>query len=219
VLEKGTEQAVYRIEKPATKMRADPFVRVPTELLTALFMAPLSGTQLRVVLWVIRQTYGWNRPSVRFTWYRIALELNGSRPATYRAGQALLGAGILSLQGNQVAVQRDPRRWRGDLWGRAGFDGVQWRIGGARVARKQQTALPDGIGGVAGEQPECFPDATLFRPWKESSKKKTNINNGGHPPPGGRSQPGREPQGEERKYCVAGAARPIPGKYDGLSQD
>jgi hypothetical protein len=33
------------------------FVRVPTELLEALLRAGLAGGQLRVILWVVRNTY------------------------------------------------------------------------------------------------------------------------------------------------------------------
>ena len=73
----------------------DRFIRLPTDVLEALLRKRLSGAQWRIIFWVIRHTYGWNRPSTPFTWYRIAKELGMSRPALYRAGQALLAKGIL----------------------------------------------------------------------------------------------------------------------------
>ena len=83
----------------------DRFVRVPTQLLEALLRARLSGGQWRVLLWVMRNTYGWNRQFTPFTWYRIARDLSLSRPAAYRGGQDLLKARILVVRENQLAVE------------------------------------------------------------------------------------------------------------------
>ena len=83
----------------------DRFIRVPTEVLEALLCQRLSGAQWRIIFWVIRHTYGWNRPSAPFTWYRIAKELGMSRPALYRAGQALLARGVLVLREGELAIE------------------------------------------------------------------------------------------------------------------
>src|ERR1700685_3720438 len=68
------------------------FVRLSNDLLEALLRARLNGTQWRILRGVIRQTYGWNRRSTPFTWYKLAKQLCLDRAAVYRAGQALLTA-------------------------------------------------------------------------------------------------------------------------------
>jgi phage replication O-like protein O len=119
------------------------FVRLPTELLEALLRARLSGTQWRIVLWIIRQTYGWNRESAPFTWYRMARELAISRPAVYRAGLKLVASGVLVTQGKRLAV-----------------------------ARAQRPELPLSNATDAARQRNSCLEATLFRPAKDSSKDK-----------------------------------------------
>jgi hypothetical protein len=54
---------------------ADRFVRFPTRSMEAFLSLPLNGTQWRIVLWIIRNTLGWNRSSIPFRWYRLAKEL------------------------------------------------------------------------------------------------------------------------------------------------
>src|SRR5712691_5048113 len=83
----------------------DRFIRLPTETLEALLCKRLSGAQWRLIFWVIRNTYGWNRPSAPFTWYRIAKELGMSRPALFRAGQNLLARGVMVLREGQLAIE------------------------------------------------------------------------------------------------------------------
>lgn len=119
----------------------DRFVRVPTKLLEALLRARLSGTQWRILLWIIRQTYGWNRESAPFTWYRIARELAISRPAVYRAGLKLVASGVLVTQGKRLAV-----------------------------AGAQRRAVPRSNATDAARQRNSCQEATLFRPAKDSSK-------------------------------------------------
>jgi len=198
---------------------SDSFVRVPTQLLTMLFQTPLSGTQLRILLWVIRQTYGWNRQEVRFTWYRMAKELRVSRPATYRAGQALLTAGILIVQNQQISVQREFRFWGDGRSPQMPFGGRQLWIEGIAVNSQQRRTLPPNNAGVADEQQDRCHTATVFRRRKESSKDSLKTSIDSHLQTAGDMGYGKKPHGEKRDVPTAGAARPIPGKYDGLSQN
>jgi phage replication O-like protein O len=82
----------------------DPFVRFPTTLLEKLVNTPLNGTQWRILLWVIRQTYGWHRTNCRFTWYRIAKDLSMDRGGVLRAGTRLLKAGILTVEDDHIGI-------------------------------------------------------------------------------------------------------------------
>jgi len=186
----------------------DRFVRVPAEVLEALLRARLSGGQYRVLFWVIRHTYGWNRPGASFTWYRIARDIGLSRPAAYRAGQTLMAAGILVVQEGQVAIQVRNN------------DGRQLLIPGLDVAAKQRFSLPGSNATVAVTQPNRCQETTLFRRAKDSSKDKLKTFKDTHRSETDGSRRPRRPQGRrEREGAPAGAARPISGKYDSLSQD
>src|SRR5258708_35338756 len=90
----------------------DRFVRLPTEVLEALLHVPLSGAQWRILFWVIRQTYGWNRNRTPFSWYRISKELSLDRGGVVRAGHKLLRKKFLSLEDNQLGVERDTTQWQ-----------------------------------------------------------------------------------------------------------
>src|SRR5882672_6073138 len=88
------------------------FVRLPTALLEALVRVRLSGSQWRIVLWVIRQTLGWNRSTTAFSWYRIARDLALDRGGLLRAGRMLLRSGILYSGGGQLGIQEDSTLWQ-----------------------------------------------------------------------------------------------------------
>jgi phage replication O-like protein O len=194
----------------------DRFVRVPTELLDALLKTGLSGAQWRIILWVVRNTYGWNRKSTPFTWYRVAQELDASRPGLYRAGQGLLAAGVLLAQEGQITVQPDSRCWNHDLLSPTSVAWRQLRIPGMDVAARQRLPLPGDNANVAGGQRKRCLEATLFRRTKDSKDRlKTYIKTGrtDHH----RQQPHSPVRREQG--ALAGAAQPVPGKYDRLSQN
>jgi phage replication O-like protein O len=194
--------------------KAEPFVRVPTRLLEALLRTRLSGAQWHILLWVIRQTFGWNRSCTPFTWYRIAKDTATSRPALYRAGQMLLAARILTLQEGRLAIQTDHV-----LWVCPGVEAqLPLTLPHGNVAGEQRPPLPGSNESVAGEPPNRCSQATLFRRAKDSSKenRKKRIKKAlwADSP----RQPFQNGAFSERPH-PAGAARPIPGKYDGLSEN
>lgn len=192
------------------------FVRMPTPVLEALMRAHLSGGQYRVLLWVIRQTYGWNRQWTSFTWYGIARQIGMHRPAGYRAGQTLLKAGILITQEKQLSVQPDCGLWTSVfLDPPSAADGQLW-MPGIAVAGKQRLPLPGSNAGVAGKQQKRSLQATLFRRAKNIKDSiKTYIKTARHDD--SRHRVGNADNTERRH--LAGAAKPIPGKYERLSQD
>src|SRR5215471_10446502 len=91
--------------------QADKFVRLSTELLEALLCSKLTGVQLRVALWVIRNTYGWNRELTPFSWYRIAKDLALNRGSAHRAGKILLKSKLLFFHNGELGIQRDYDLW------------------------------------------------------------------------------------------------------------
>jgi phage replication O-like protein O len=176
------------------------FVRVPTELLEALLRAGLAGGQLRVILWVVRNTYGWNRAFTPFSWYRVANELRMNRSAVYRAGQALLRARVLTQREDQLGVCTD-------------FDGRTAL--NLKVANKQQKAFPYGNADVADAQQERCKGASLFRQAKDSRKDNSKTY---------KERPEERPEEGTRDPAITTSphlsknSRPA-AKYDSLSEN
>jgi phage replication O-like protein O len=179
-----------------TERTLDRFIRLPTELLEALLRTPLNGTQWRVVGWVVRQTYGWNRDVAPFTWYRIARDLSMDRGGIVRAGNRLLRSGILFAQVGGVGIQKNDAQWNRQMLapqGEGAMTGVS-ADGGPRKAMTGNIANDD-----ERHRKRCQ-ETALFRRAKDSSKdrSKTYI---------------------QMNRNRAGAAKPVPNKYDGLSQN
>src|SRR5712692_8752394 len=143
------------------------FVRFPTELLEALIGARLSGTQFRILLWVVRGTYGWNRRSIPFTWYRIAKELFLDRPVTYRAGKTLLQTGVLLQEDHQLSIQNDSRMWDAIVLSPRNDNARQLWMPEITVAWEQRQALSGNNVTVAGRQRNRCQETTLFRRVKD----------------------------------------------------
>ena len=197
----------------------DSFVRIPTTLLDTLIKSRLTGSQRLLLLWVIRQTYGWNRPLTAFTWYRVAKELELDRPTVYRSGKALLEARVLVRDGERIGVQAEYGLWDPRVFGAKSAGGGQLWIPGIDVGREQRKALA-GTNAIGGrKQLKRWQAPTLFRRAKDSSKDilKTYKD---RPQP--KSDDVRHRHREERviqRQPSAGAAKPDPHKYDGLSQN
>jgi phage replication O-like protein O len=54
-----------------------------------------TASELRILLWVVRKTLGWNRDTALFTWYQIAKDLDLDRAGVLRAGKGLVAQGVL----------------------------------------------------------------------------------------------------------------------------
>jgi phage replication O-like protein O len=130
----------------------DPFVRLSTPLLEALFTFHLTGVQLRTILWVLRKTDGWNRKLTPFRWAQIAKKLGTGRAVVWRAGQRLLEANVLLIKDHQLGIQKDDAQWRIRRLAPAGDGAQQETLRGTAVAREQRPALPTDNGSVVSEQ-------------------------------------------------------------------
>ncbi len=129
------------------------FTKIPKVLFEALIQRKLSGTQLRVILWVIQHTFGWHRQWVSFTWYRIAEDLDVDRAAVYRAGCALLKEGVLVEHVGLLAVQMHLAVWdRGPGLLKPRDSAQQLWISSRGVAQEQRGALSPGNDSVVQEQ-------------------------------------------------------------------
>jgi phage replication O-like protein O len=195
----------------------DRFLRISNTLIDALLRAQLSGAQWRVLLWVIRHTHGWNRCSTSFTWYRLAKDIGLDRAAAYRAGQALLRSGVLVLHEKELGLEPNSANWdRGVLSSQPG-DARQLWMPGMDVVREQRKPLSGSNATVVNQQRLRCPETTLFRRAKDSSKDnlKTYKDRHKHAELARRAA---HLENTKRRH-LAGAARPIPGKYDSLPQN
>jgi phage replication O-like protein O len=120
----------------------DRFVRIPSELLEVLFRAHFSGLQFRIVLWVTRNTFGWNRSSAPFTWYRLAKDLNANRGTVFRAGMRLAERRVIRCASRRVGVEPDLASWVGMPWSARTAADEQRYISGEGMSEKQPTSLP-----------------------------------------------------------------------------
>ena len=177
----------------------------------------LSGTQWSVVFWVIRNTHGWNRPSVPFTWYKIAQELGMNRAVVYRAGQALMKVRLLMLVDHELGVQPDDRLWDRNLLSSRSVAARQLWMPEISDATGKRNPLPGGNGSAANRQRKRFLEATVFRRAKDTSKDRLKTCKDRYSQTGRAHLPGC--RDNMQRQHLAGAAAPIPGKYDGLSQD
>jgi phage replication O-like protein O len=178
----------------------DPFVRCPTRLLESLLQARLSGTQWKILMWVLRATYGWNREWTPFSWYGIAKQVHLDRAGLLRAGQQLLQLGILNRQGHQIGIECDAAKWSRRLapqWRERSREMIDVDADGChRLAMTNDSASADD-----GQQNRCR-ESSLLRRAEDSSKDKF-----------------KKYKDSEKQLPLAGSARPIPNKYDRLSQN
>ena len=193
----------------------DRFIRLPTAFLEAALHLPLTGTQWRVLLWIIRQTIGWNRQTTTFSWYAIAKDLALDRGGVLRAGQRLIRAGLIIICGNQIGLVTDAGRWHATKLSPQG--------------EKEMTPVSDdgshlkAMTGViatddASQRKRCQ-ESSLFRRTKDSSKDrlKTYRKRANQKSDDGRHRLGERDGSEQQPLTEA--ATPTEGKYDGLSQD
>jgi phage replication O-like protein O len=200
-----------------TSSPPDRFVRLSTELLETLLASRLTGVQMRIILWVIRNTAGWNRALTPFSWYRIAKKIGGNRAVVWRAGRTLLEAHVLLLEDGHLGIQMENHQWRVPRLTRAS-DAARQPLPGGDVAREQRQALPACNAAVAAGQRMRCPQATLFRRAKDrcKDKLKTYKKTGAASDVTGQ---GFQNGALNKHPHPAGAARPIPGKYGCISQD
>jgi hypothetical protein len=192
----------------------DRFVRVPTELLDALLHTPMNGTQWRILFWVIRRTLGWNRDLTLFSWYQIARDLGLDRGGVVRTGNRLTQAGVLSAVGNQIGVGHDPTLWERSRLAPQGS--VMTDVNADDCHRKPMTEI---IGSDGNRHRKRGQESSLFRRAKDSSKDRLKTCKDMHSrKPQDRHHDPATTDNVERRL-LAGAAKPIPGKYDRISQN
>ena len=193
----------------------DRFVRVPTQLLDALLHTPMNGTQWRILFWVIRRTLGWNRDLTPFSWYQIARDLGLDRGGVVRTGNRLTQAGVLSVVGNQIGVGQDPALWQRSRLAPQG--GVMTDVSADDCHRKAMTEI---IENADTRHRRRRRESSLFRRAKDSKDSKDRLktykDTHSQTPADAHHDPATTQDVERR--LLPGAAKPIPGKYERISQ-
>lgn len=189
------------------------FVRVPTLLMESFMRRPFSGTQLRIILWVIRQTYGWNRLQARFSWYRIAVDLGADRGGVVRAGKKLCKLGLLATEGHLIGVSRIT-----DETGSADKiiqPGAKAETPG--FADENHLIAPTGkLADVDIHHRLRCRESSVFTRAKDSTKERSKINRNAN---GRFGRPSNEPAVAPLRRSAAGEAKQTRKKYEHLSRN
>ncbi len=186
----------------------DGFTRVADELLEALIRAPLSGRELRVVLAVIRLTYGYQRKEAVISLGRLS-ELTGmGKGELSRVVRSLVAKGIVyrkpGAKGHILGVVKRYREWFGGCTEATPMEVAQGQPRGCteatpEVARRQPQGLHRsnrGSGnrlraaGISSEPKDIYTDniqtsddyePTRPRPSPPRDSQKTGKNTGALP--------------------------------------
>ncbi len=90
----------------------DGYTRIANELLDAMCALRLNGQQWRVLMTIIRQTYGWHQKTDWISGSQIAQMTGLHRAHVCRALKALLQARVILREGRRVGVQKDYTAWQ-----------------------------------------------------------------------------------------------------------
>ena len=110
VRSKSGDAAEVGARKSAPERRESIVISWP--LLEALTKLRLSGTQLRLALWVIRRSLERKQRTIPFSWRAISMALNVDRAGLWRAGTKLLRARLLFIEEGRIGFERSLDRWR-----------------------------------------------------------------------------------------------------------
>jgi phage replication O-like protein O len=88
------------------------YTPVANELLEAILRADLSARELKVVMAVARETYGWSRKATTVTGYRLAQMTGMQRTQAARALKTLKFRNILSNGSEGIGLQKDYHVWQ-----------------------------------------------------------------------------------------------------------
>ena len=100
----------------ANPQTEDGFLKIANEIIDALARLHLSGNQWRVLMVVLRQTYGWNQKEARITVTQFQQKTGLDRRHTVRELNALISRKIIAKIGNGKNItyrfQKDFSQWQ-----------------------------------------------------------------------------------------------------------
>lgn len=140
----------------ASPQLEDGYTRIANELLDALVRADLTATQLRIMLAIVRETYGFNRKTVTIGYQALSTRYGIHRPLLIREMAALVDRQYLIKTAgttNMWQVQKDYTQWSSSL--------------PAETSPRLETSLPQGQGLVSAGGL-----GTSLQPWTTSKTEK-----------------------------------------------
>jgi len=197
----------------------DGFSPVPNILLEALLKLDLTGTQWSILMWTLRNTIGWNRETTHFSWYRIAKDLSMDRGGIVRAGSRLLQANVLCACAGELGIEGDHRRWEKSMFRQQCEENGQLWMPGISDDGRHRKPMTGNIAGDDQRHPNRCPQSSLFRRAKDSSKNRLKTYKNRHSLKNDDARHRLGTTANTERWHLAGAAKPIPGKYDSLSQN
>ena len=200
-------------------MLADGYLRISNTLLEALLKLDLTGTQWSILMWTLRNTIGWNRDTTHFSWYRIAKDLSMDRGGIVRAGNRLLQAQVLCARAGGLGIEEDHRRWEKRMFRCRWEDNGQLWMPGISDDQRHRKPMMGNIASDDGHHRKRCLESSLFRRAKDSSKDRLKTYKDRHSPKSDDARHRVDATANTERRHLAGAAQPIPGKYDGLSQN
>jgi DNA-directed RNA polymerase specialized sigma24 family protein len=90
-------------------IRRGAFISLRTTLVLALTTLRLSGTQMRILFWVMLETSRQKQRAVPLSWRQIARNLGLNHVGVARAGKALVQSGLLFHEHEKFGISRDYR--------------------------------------------------------------------------------------------------------------
>ena len=87
------------------------YTPIANELLEAILRTDLSARELKVLLAVARETYGWSRKAKTVTGYKVARMTGMQRTQAARALAALKQRNVLSNGSEGIGLQKDYQAW------------------------------------------------------------------------------------------------------------
>ena len=94
----------------------DDYTRFPNKIIEAMLEQKFTALQMRIIIYIIRKTNGWNKPFDYLAVARIARDVHATRPRVSGAVNDLVKMGVLSVvRTTETSVGEmsinDPEKW------------------------------------------------------------------------------------------------------------
>ena len=95
----------------ANPQKENGHTRLANEILEAMMTDEEYNISARIIYWIFRNTYGWNRKSTNFSWAKIAREIGARREHVSRAGLRLIEKKRIFVDGEKIGFQKNHEKW------------------------------------------------------------------------------------------------------------
>lgn len=94
----------------------DEFTKFPNTIIEAMLSRRLTALQMKIIIYIVRKTNGWNKPFDYLAISRIARDIGATRPRVSGAVNDLVKMGILSVEKNAGKILSEmsvnaPEKW------------------------------------------------------------------------------------------------------------